>query len=735
MPNATSEGPDNQPSEGGGKPFGQRSAMRGLDVADLGAIVGLVFVVVLIVRVTTKLAHVSGLLALAVTISYLTAPLRTRFASAVGRGAAAAFVALFTLVCVAGVAFAVSRDVTLQATRLGVRIDQYGQTLIPKSLPGRLFRAVRSTGAIQDAVSRTGTTVVAGQPTKGGLTSTFGDLFVVVILGAFFQTSGTQFVNWCIGKWPREERAAVRARWQRIDEHAGSLFRTAVGSGLFLGSVVAVGSFFVGVRGGVMLGAWAGLWATVGWLGIFIGFMPFLISVMLESEATVAGRVGLALLVAVAISLQLRLRPTRLSTPGTGGWVLGYAIGYALAGVPGLLLAMAAVSFVTAFFVSDRTPSSPLLGQRGPLFWRADTDEWWRTVLTIRGASIIVASAVCGTIVWGVLSGLGQFAAWVVIGTLLAVGMDRAVRVLLHKLPVLQRGQASVIVCTMMLGAVLGVALLATRGGATGASLSEALPRAVQRFESQRFVGPFLRSHNASEWAKNQLDLLPTRVAQSRSSTRWLPALGARLGDLFWTLAVAVALLLDGPRLLKAFSLRVPVRGRRQFGRLVEVAHQAVGGYLAGSAIIAGFDAAFVLTVAIVLGVPLAPALAGWAFVTNFIPQVGGLLGGAPLVVLAFTVGPGSAAIALVLFVLYQLLENHVFGPIIIGKAVDIPPVASLLAALVGGAAWGMVGALVLTPLVGVVRVSWGLYRSGDLPGQQVRVSDERAKLPERANG
>ena len=229
-----------------------------------------------------------------------------------------------------------------------------------------------------------------------------------------------------------------------------------------------------------------------------------------------------------------------------------------------------------------------------------------------------------------------------------------------------------------------------------------------------------LRDHQAAAWVKDELQKLPKLLSAKGGSETLLPSIGARFGDVFWTLTLTLALLIDGPRLVAESRKLLPVRLRRQFGTFVSISHEAVGGYLAGSAVIAGLDAIVVLITALVLHVPLAPALAGWAFLTNFLPQIGGLLGGTPLVILAFTVGPTQAGIALVVFVLYQFLENHVIGPNIISRAVDIPPVASLLAALVGAAAAGMLGALLLTPLVGVYKVIREIARRGEIPGQQV---------------
>ena len=89
---------------------------------------------------------------------------------------------------------------------------------------------------------------------------------------------------------------------------------------------------------------------------------------------------------------------------------------------------------------------------------------------------------------------------------------------------------------------------------------------------------------------------------------------------------------------------------------------------------------------------PLAPIAAIWAALTNLIPQIGGFLGGAFFVLLALTESPTTAVIAGVLFLGYQQFENNVVGPAIVGSAVNLTPPATMLAALIGGAAAGVPG-------------------------------------------
>ena len=53
---------------------------------------------------------------------------------------------------------------------------------------------------------------------------------------------------------------------------------------------------------------------------------------------------------------------------------------------------------------------------------------------------------------------------------------------------------------------------------------------------------------------------------------------------------------------------------------------------------------------------------------------------------------------------------------------IDVAPWGTLIAALVGGAAAGVIGAIVLTPLVGVIRVIRAELARDDFPGATVRL-------------
>jgi predicted PurR-regulated permease PerM len=105
-----------------------------------------------------------------------------------------------------------------------------------------------------------------------------------------------------------------------------------------------------------------------------------------------------------------------------------------------------------------------------------------------------------------------------------------------------------------------------------------------------------------------------------------------------------------------------------------------------------------------ILGVPYALLLGVLAFVLEFIPVLGTLVSGAICVLLALTKGWFWAIIVLAYFVFVHIIEGDVVGPRIVGKAIGLHPVVSLVALIAGGELFGIWGALFASPVAGVLQ-------------------------------
>ena len=98
------------------------------------------------------------------------------------------------------------------------------------------------------------------------------------------------------------------------------------------------------------------------------------------------------------------------------------------------------------------------------------------------------------------------------------------------------------------------------------------------------------------------------------------------------------------------------------------------------------------------LGVPFAFVLALLVGLFDLVPLIGATIAGIIVCGVGFTQGIGIGIATVVLVIVYQQIENHVLQPVIMGKNVDISPLAVTFSVLVGAALLGILGALLAIP-------------------------------------
>ena len=89
--------------------------------------------------------------------------------------------------------------------------------------------------------------------------------------------------------------------------------------------------------------------------------------------------------------------------------------------------------------------------------------------------------------------------------------------------------------------------------------------------------------------------------------------------------------------------------------------------------------------------------------VCAIIPYVGAFLSGGISVLLALLISPVLAIRCLVIYVIVQFVENQLIYPRVVGGSVGLPPLYTLIAAMIGGKLFGIIGIIFFIPLMAVV--------------------------------
>ena len=166
----------------------------------------------------------------------------------------------------------------------------------------------------------------------------------------------------------------------------------------------------------------------------------------------------------------------------------------------------------------------------------------------------------------------------------------------------------------------------------------------------------------------------------------------------YWTL--------DGPRIIKTFTLLIPPDQRESISELILAMEAKVGFYLAGQVVLCLVISALALVAYTLIGLPNALVLALAAGVMEAVPMVGPLLGAIPAGLVALSLGPDRLIWVIVSTVIIQQLENTLLVPRIMKKTVGVNPFVTLLALFAFSSLFGIAGALMAIPIAAIIQLT-----------------------------
>ncbi|TDW14175.1 AI-2E family transporter [Kribbella kalugense] len=184
------------------------------------------------------------------------------------------------------------------------------------------------------------------------------------------------------------------------------------------------------------------------------------------------------------------------------------------------------------------------------------------------------------------------------------------------------------------------------------------------------------------------------------------------LFNTFTILVLTLYFLASLPTVKRAAYSLVPRTRRTRVSILGDEVLTRVGGYVSGQFMVALCAGVCMFIFLEIIGLGnYAVALAIVVMFCDFIPMVGGLIGVVVVALIGFTDGVVTGLACLIYGIIYQQVENYFVAPRIMRRAVDIPGAVTVIAALLGGALLGVVGALLAIPsaaaILLIIREVW----------------------------
>lgn len=181
----------------------------------------------------------------------------------------------------------------------------------------------------------------------------------------------------------------------------------------------------------------------------------------------------------------------------------------------------------------------------------------------------------------------------------------------------------------------------------------------------------------------------------------------SRLGTVVFGLIVAVYVLLDKKRLCRQCGMicdaSLPERWAKRVRHVATLSNDTFRKFLSGQCIEAIVLGSLIMITFTMAGLPYAALIAMLTSVCAFIPYVGAFLSLVIGTFLTLLSSPKQALLCLVIYMVVQFVETQFIYPHVVGGSVGLSPLWTLVAALVGGKLFGLLGMIFFVPLTAVI--------------------------------
>jgi predicted PurR-regulated permease PerM len=324
----------------------------------------------------------------------------------------------------------------------------------------------------------------------------------------------------------------------------------------------------------------------------------------------------------------------------------------------------------------------------------------FQTVLTVVGVTLLVA------IFWAAREALML----VYISALIAMGFSPLVHMIERpraggRLPAVPRWLAILAIYLIVVGIVVIIGLMVMPPlVAQSVALWDRLPDELNRFQS------FLIRYRI---LKDPITLAEAvRSAPEGSGANavgtFLVAVSSVIGGVFGLITIIILsfyLLIEAKAMFEYWIRFVPAARRGDVAFAAREAVLKVSAWLSAQFVLAGVMGTFAAVGLGLMGVPYFYVVALVAAIGETIPIVGPVVGGITAVAVAITVSAKLAAMVGAYFLILHQLEANVLVPKIMERRVGVSPVAVMVALLIGGSLWGLIGAILAIPTVAILSI------------------------------
>ncbi|MFE3037819.1 AI-2E family transporter [Streptomyces canus] len=297
---------------------------------------------------------------------------------------------------------------------------------------------------------------------------------------------------------------------------------------------------------------------------------------------------------------------------------------------------------------------------------------------------------------------------WMVVALFFAVALYPAVNALERRVTRCHRSVATLLVfliTVVVVGAL--IALFVTPLAQEGSRLADRLPTLIDDARAGRGpIGNLLeRTHVLHYVQQHRGQVRSFATGLGTPALAFVRSAATTVAGAVTIFVLAYLMVLEGPKVIDgALALTDEERAAR-IRRVGAACARTVNGYVTGNLLISVICGVLTFVTLLIAGVPFAGLLALFVALADLIPLVGATLGAVVASLAAFIHSLPAGIAAVIFFIVYQQVENHLLQPVILSRTVKLNPLTVLVAILMAVEIAGILGALLAIPIAGMIKV------------------------------
>lgn len=248
-------------------------------------------------------------------------------------------------------------------------------------------------------------------------------------------------------------------------------------------------------------------------------------------------------------------------------------------------------------------------------------------------------------------------------------------------------------------------------------ALADFAPIIYQYFELDQYLqhlNMIIEGPEFAEYASELFDAFPQAMEGIQDLIQQFTYFSLGLVTAFFEFLIVMFLvfyLLRDIKNIKSGLIKVfPKKYQHEADHILSVLDTKVGQYLRGNLVRCLLVGILTGMGLFILDIRFFFILGLLAAVLNIIVYIGPYIAAFPAILISLTYSWQMAIIVAIMYVIIQAIDAFILTPVLLGKAVDLRPFSIILALLIGGTLYGIIGVLLAIPLAATLKVLINYY-------------------------